>query len=415
MAVSDPEIKLTVYDREYGLGEVLIAANKDRLQQIFSNLAGENFCVQSVSGEILLGFENDYSRRVAIYLDIEISGYLCCCSNVSDETMLALEGILKMIVATQHQYLMFSSLHIETIHADYAELMEKNAQLQASEQRYMSLCNDLDQRVQAQVVIIEKRQQQLYQSERLSSVGRMAAGVAHEINNPMGFILSNLHTASRYAENLQAFARLMAGSPEYESIVSYWLKHDMAVELADFQALLEENIQGAERIKAVVSSLSGFSDFDLDKSETCNLDCLLRSATDMAFAGMKTHAKMKYEYHDLIDIQCNQANLKRAFFNIMRNALQAISDAGEIAVVASIRLSSIDIQIADNGCGMDAQTLAHAFDPFFTTRQVGQGVGLGLTAAREIIQAHGGTISLSSQPGVGTQVQLTMPVIITEK
>ncbi|MDQ1363123.1 MAG: two-component system, NtrC family, sensor kinase [Pseudomonadota bacterium] len=414
MTTPETSHMLEPYDREYDLADVLKAAGIERLQQIFSQVIGDHYCIQSVAGEVLMGKAENCAKRAAIYMDMEICGYLCVAAGVNDTLMAALENILKMIVAAQHQYLMISSLHIEAIHADYAALKDRNEKLQESEERYRKLCTELDQRVQEQIAEIEQRQQQLYKAERLASIGHMAAGIAHEINNPMGFILSNLQTASRYVENLKAFSVLMCQPSSIEAARVYWIEQQVAADIEDFPELLRENIQGAERVKSIVSSLMDFSGFNLEESEVCNLDALLRKAADMACAGVDRKIDVQYTLQAAVNVQCNRSNLIRAFFNVLRNAVQAIHDSGEIRIALSVCDAGVSLEITDNGCGMNAQTLEHAFDPFFTTRAVGQGVGLGLTAAREIIQSHGGTILLKSQTGQGTQVSIRLPVTARE-
>ncbi|MBZ0096317.1 MAG: histidine kinase, partial [Sulfuricella sp.] len=260
-----------------------------------------------------------------------------------------------------------------------------------------------------QVKIIEATQRQLYQAEKLASIGQLAAGVAHEINNPIGFIRSNLGTAQQYVRDLSRLAALMK-TGDIAQLQSAWQEADMGFLLEDFTALLGESMEGADRVTKIVSDLKGFSNVDQAEEEVVDLNDNLRFACNVLAGQIKDKAELVLELGVLPKTLCLPGHLNQVFLNLLLNAAQAITDRGRIEVRSEVSGNEIRIRIHDNGCGIPEGSLGRIFDPFFTTRPVGSGTGLGLAVCHDIVQAHGGRIEVESEVGVGTTFTVYLPV-----
>jgi signal transduction histidine kinase len=300
---------------------------------------------------------------------------------------------------------MVTDLHLEAVRADYAKLQQQNEALKLSEARYRELAESLDRKVKEQLQVLDERQRQLYQAERLASIGQLAAGVAHEINNPLGFAASNLASASRY---LERFAELKAACGEGEAAAA-WARLDLDFILEDFAGLLAETTQGLERIANIVKDLKGFSSVDQPEEQVVDVNALLDSLCAVIAGQKPAGVELRKEFGDVPQILCLPGHLGQALHNLLGNAFRAVGEHGTVTVRTFRNGDFLRLQIVDDGCGMDAETLARAFDPFFTTRPVGQGTGLGLTVARDIVLAHSGRIYLESQPGAGSTVTIDLP------
>jgi two-component system NtrC family sensor kinase len=397
------EIEPRPFDREFDLAELLAGIPLARMAQILTTLLDGEFRLVTAGGRLMLGCAEpfDQPRRVAVRHDLEALGHLESAS--VDETRLSTAaGMLEMILQLSARYLMAADLHIETVQEDYASLKE-------SEARYKALSEELEARVRQQVDTIETAQRQLYQAEKLASIGQLAAGVAHEINNPIGFIRSNLGTAQRYVGDLSRLVALMKAG-DIAQCRAAWERADMGFVMEDFAALLRESIDGADRVTKIVADLKGFSSVDQAEEEIVDLNDNLRFASNVLAGQLKEKVELVLELGVLPKTLCLPGHLNQVLLNLLLNAAQALADQGRITVQSDVVGNEIRIRIGDNGCGIPAGNLGRIFDPFFTTREVGSGTGLGLTVCRDIVQAHGGRIEVESEPGVGTVFTVYLPI-----
>ncbi len=397
------EIELRPFDREFDLAELLAGMPLARMAQILTTLLDGEFRLVTAGGRLVLGCTEpfDQPRCVAVRHDLEALGHLESAS--ADETRLSTAaGMLEMILQLSARYLMAADLHIETVQEDYASLKE-------SEARYKALSEELEARVRQQVDTIETAQRQLYQAEKLASIGQLAAGVAHEINNPIGFIRSNLGTAQQYVSDLSRLVALMKAGDIVQSRAA-WERADMGFVMEDFAALLLESIDGADRVTKIVADLKGFSSVDQAEEEIVDLNDNLRFVSNVLAGQLKDKAELVLELGVLPKTLCLPGHLNQVFLNLLLNAAQALADQGRITVQSDVVGNEIRIRIGDNGCGIPAGNLGRIFAPFFTTREVGSGTGLGLTVCRDIVQAHGGRIEVESEPGVGTVFTVYLPI-----
>jgi signal transduction histidine kinase len=246
------------------------------------------------------------------------------------------------------------------------------------------------------VAIIEQAQQQLYRSAKMQSVGQLAAGVAHEINNPIGFMTSNLRVAQDYLEELDP---KLADDPTSKAMIE------------DFRDLLGESIGGAQRVARIVADLKTFSNVDHADYTYCNLNDLVNTSLHLLQTRYPDLTPPRTELGELPKIQGYPAQLSEALLNLLDNAAQAVKKGGGITVTSGTnRSGGIRVIIEDDGAGIAEELREQIFDPFFTTRPVGSGIGLGLTEARNIILAHDGQIDVESHVPGGTRVTLQLPV-----
>ena len=263
---------------------------------------------------------------------------------------------------------------------------------------------------------LEEAQNQLLQSEKMASIGQLAAGVAHEINNPIGFVSSNVSTLRRYAQNLcdivQGYQDLAATikleiPAELRQLVA---DADLAFLFEDLPQLLSETEDGLQRVKRIVQDLKDFSRVDHNEWAVADLNAGLDSTLNVVRNEVKYKAEIVKDYGVLPGVRCVAAQINQVFMNLIVNAAQAIQDKGVITLHTRAEGDTVVIRISDDGCGMDDKTLRRIFEPFFTTKPVGKGTGLGLSLAYSIVQKHGGRLEVQSQPGAGTHFTLTLPV-----
>ncbi|MBU0485316.1 MAG: response regulator [Proteobacteria bacterium] len=269
---------------------------------------------------------------------------------------------------------------------------------------------------------LKASQDQLLQQEKMATVGLLMAGIAHEINNPLGFISSNLGSLKKYGERLTEFIseqdeviRSDAAAPLIvEQLAARRNKLKIDRIIMDFPELLEESVEGTERIKKIVQDLKGFSRTDTDQQAVADINQCLKSALGIVHNELKYKAQVTCEYGELPLTICNAQKLGQVFVNLLINAGQAIETEGEITVNTRLENGWIFVAISDTGCGIPEDIRQRIFDPFFTTKELGKGTGLGLAICRDIINKQGGKLELASEIGMGTTFSVSIPVITKE-
>ncbi|MDD4928826.1 MAG: ATP-binding protein [Gallionella sp.] len=405
------EISPRGYERALSLHELLSGVVPEKLSAALGSLLGSPARVVSADGSWALASAQPLpmgARRMPLFHDLEIAGYLETTSN-DDAHVRAAAMVLESIMRSGARYFMASEMHIEVVQADFEELKRKHEALMASEARYKALAEHLEARVKEQVEIIETAHRHLYHAEKLASVGQLAAGVAHEINNPIGFIRSNLGTALSYVQKFQSVAQYIKSCNDAE-LIGLWQAADLEFVMEDFPPLLQESIAGADRVTRIVADLKGFSSVDQTEEELVDLNDSIRSACNVAANRINSRADLKLSLGELPRLRCKAGHLSQVFLNLLLNAAQAMTQRGEIQVRSGIEQGQIVISVKDTGCGISPDILPRIFEPFFTTNDVGAGTGLGLTVSRDIILAHGGNIDVSSAIGAGTTVTIHLPI-----
>lgn len=264
---------------------------------------------------------------------------------------------------------------------------------------------------------LKATQAQILQREKMASIGQLAAGVAHEINNPMGFITSNLGTLDKYihkfTDYIDAQTQALA-SFESEEVTARLkdirkkLKLDYVLE--DIGKLIEESQEGADRVKKIVQNLKTFSRVDQAEYKPADINECIESTLNIVWNELKYKTTVEKEYGELPLIKCYPQQLNQVFMNLLVNGAQAIEKQGTIRIKTWTGDGSVNILISDTGSGIPEDKLSKIFDPFFTTKPVGQGTGLGLSIAYDIIKKHKGEISVESEVGKGTIFNIKIPV-----
>ena len=265
---------------------------------------------------------------------------------------------------------------------------------------------------------LEDAHSQLLQSEKLASIGQLAAGVAHEINNPIGFVNSNLDTLKNYAADLlqlvdayESGRHLLAADPDLLSRISAAReKADLEFLRDDIVSLINESIDGTARVRRIVQDLRDFSRVDEAEWQWADLHAGLESTLNVVWSEIKYKADVVRELGDLPLVECRPSQLNQVFMNMLVNAAQAIPERGIITLRSGRVDDTVWISISDTGKGIPQELLTRIFDPFFTTKPVGKGTGLGLSVSYGIVDKHGGHIDVVSQPGQGTTFTICLPV-----
>ncbi|SEL85401.1 PAS domain S-box-containing protein [Stigmatella aurantiaca] len=270
--------------------------------------------------------------------------------------------------------------------------------------------------------LAEHRQTQLIRAEKLASLGQLAAGVAHEVTNPVSYVISNLSTLSQYVSTLMPVLRLQEElsrehapdaallSSQFARLRELWSHEDLEYLLQDMPEMIEESLVGAQRIKEIIQSLRTFSRADDAKPQRADLNEELESSLRMVWSELKYKCEVKRDFAPLPPVTCYPTQLNQVFTNLLVNAAHAIETRGEIRVRTWQEGDEVVVQISDTGRGMSADTLARIFTPFFTTKPRGQGTGLGLSISYDIISRHEGRIDVKSAVNQGTTFTIHLPI-----
>jgi len=265
---------------------------------------------------------------------------------------------------------------------------------------------------------LEQAQAQLLQSAKMAALGQLAAGVAHEINNPAGFVLSNFFTLQEYTGNLLQLVdayRFAAesGAPDHPALQD---ADRRAGELnldymrGDVVSLLGDSQDGLVRIKRIVRDLLDFSHVDDEHWQTIDVHACIESTVTVVWNELKQKATLVRDYGALPAIRCVPARLSQAFMNLLINAVQAIAERGAITLRTGHEGDVVWIEVTDTGAGIAPEALPRIYEPFFTTKPVGVGTGLGMTLSYGIIQSHRGRIDVRSEVGRGTSFTVWLPI-----
>lgn len=259
---------------------------------------------------------------------------------------------------------------------------------------------------------LKRTQQQLVQSEKMASLGLLVAGVAHELNNPISFVLGNVHALQRYAERLQSYLDAIHGGADGERREQ--LRRELRIDhiVRDLKPLIEGTIEGAERTRDIVDGLKRFSAKDRDQEGRFNLTEVLERAVHWVVKASATPLEVAWDVPPDIPVSGSLGQLQQVMVNLVQNALDAAGKVGRPRLEISARTAGgeVEVRFRDNGPGIEPQHLSHVFDPFFTTKPVGKGTGLGLSISFGIVERHGGKLSAANHPEGGAVFTLRLPL-----
>ncbi|HEY9161416.1 MAG TPA: ATP-binding protein [Desulfomonilia bacterium] len=329
-----------------------------------------------------------------------------------------IKGIAKLLhhsintlIKNNLKRMLTSEIHTTIINHSYDELLHINKELSASEQKYRELAESLEIKVRERTEELKQAHTIMLQQEKMASIGSLAAGIAHEINNPMGFISSNLRTLSKYfskaKEMLSHYRSAVSSIPELdEATREKWKQLKLDFVFEDSMSLIDESLSGVERITVIVKNLRAVSHIDDTEigimninSEIDSIICLLAHETPFG-------TKFIRNYSAIPGLQCRLGLLSQAFLNILLNALQSRHDGLIVTIDTTSDEESVYITIADNGPGIAEDIKDRIFEPFFTTKDVGKGQGLGLTTAYDAITSHNGSIEVENKNGAVFKIKL---------
>ena len=293
--------------------------------------------------------------------------------------------------------------HQEQLAAEVAsrtsELKEANNRLAAEQSELTALLAKVDE-----------AQQQVLQSEKMAAIGQLAAGVAHEINNPIGFVTSNLGALRGYITHLLDLIDAYESEKPAE-IAQARQAADLDFLREDLPALLDESQDGLDRVRRIVQDLKDFSRVDQAEWQHADLNAAMESTLNVVRNELKYKADVIVELGNIPEIDCVPAQLNQVFMNLLVNAAQAIPERGKIFVRSGVDRNYVWFEVEDTGQGMNDETCRRIFEPFFTTKPVGKGTGLGLSISYDIVvKRHKGMLDVRSKPGVGTCFRITLPM-----
>jgi len=269
---------------------------------------------------------------------------------------------------------------------------------------------------QAELALARDR---LMQSDRLASIGQLAAGVAHEINNPVGYINSNLGTLAEYVDDLfrllDAYQALETPDGDADVLRRSIRELRESIQLdflrEDLGSLVAESREGVSRVRQIIEDLKDFSRAGEGEREALDLNRAMERTLNIVHNELKYKAEVVLEFGELPPVECQAPQIGQVMMNLLVNAAQAIEGQGRIVIRTGTQgAGQAWFEVEDTGQGIEREALRHIFDPFYTTKPVGEGTGLGLSISYGIVQRHGGRIEVDSHPGQGTRFRVVLPV-----
>ncbi|KMT66502.1 sensor histidine kinase [Catenovulum maritimum] len=267
---------------------------------------------------------------------------------------------------------------------------------------------------------LKKQEVQIIQQEKMASIGQLSAGVAHEINTPTGFVISNLETLNEYVQQLLDYLNEFNQIPEIKQTIEQNAQLSQTVEalqqkfelnylFEDLPELIKDSRMGLNRIKTIVTDLREFSHADGKSKEQVDINHVLKQTVHLVKNEIKHHAELDYQFQSTQNILGFPGKLSQVFLNLLLNASHAIDKQGKITIKSYDDNHLVIIEIQDNGKGIPPEIMTKIFDPFFSTKAVGKGTGLGLAISQEIIKQHEGEILVESQMNKGTLFKIKLP------
>ncbi|AYZ64555.1 histidine kinase [Burkholderia multivorans] len=323
-----------------------------------------------------------------------------------------LEDLVQVRTAELEQALRRYELTTETLQRTRAHMAREIEERKAAQAR-LEQEKDEQRRLLHE---LEETHVQLLQSEKLASIGQLAAGVAHEINNPIGFVSANLNTLKTWVRGLlDVVAAHEAALPRHDAETRVALTAaeraaDIDYIRGEIATLIDESIDGTMRVRRIVQDLRDFSRPGSDEWSVVDIHAGLESTLNVVHNELKYKADVVREYGDVPRVECLPSQLNQVFMNLLVNAAQAIPGRGVITIRTTSDGDYVTIAISDTGKGMPPDVMRRIFDPFFTTKPVGQGTGLGLSVSHGIVERHRGVIDVTSEPGRGSTFSIRLPI-----
>lgn len=431
------------FDREYGLADLL---DPQRVAAIFRQAAAEGllelslwypdgrpFFPEGLADPLPGDRGEEPAVRLPLRHEWETVGFLRAVKGPGLASA-AVEGaaactrtVLEALMAERCRCLMTSALHGEVVEDAYLRLQEKADALAVSEARFRALAARLEVEVRRQAEEIRTTQARLMERAQLASIGQLAAGMAHEINNPLGFIISNLGTLDQYGRDLGALLtaarrlwRRLEGAGgaaadedelrrEAAELEESARQGDLDYLLQDLPDLVREAREGGERIRAIVANLKAFAQPGVHAPAALDINRCLETTLQVLAPRMGDVVPV-CRLAPLPAIRGSESQIHQVLMNVILNAVQASPPGGRIRIATAVEDGRVVVAIGDEGPGIPPELHSRVFAPFYTTREVGAGCGLGLTLAYNIVQQHGGTIEVDRGPEPGATIVIRLPI-----
>lgn len=257
---------------------------------------------------------------------------------------------------------------------------------------------------------LEQANRQLLQSEKLAAIGQLAAGVAHEINNPVGYVYSNLQSLEGYLSDLFRLTDVVDEAKSLDDLRAVKQAIDYDFLRDDLTALLEESREGIERVKTIIAAMRDFSHIEEEEFKPADIHRAIETTLNLVNNELKYKAEVIREFSDLPEIDCIVSQINQVIMNLLVNAAHAIDEFGRITIRTRHDDTFAYIEIEDTGKGISPDHLNRIFEPFFTTKPIGKGTGLGLSLSFNIIEKHQGQLLARSEQGQGTCFIIKLPI-----
>ena len=382
-----------------GIDEPITDSNRDEIQEQFCDAFSE--ILNMIVGECLVQLQATYAKLTLTPPRVFFGKIRYPNFRTGRSVLLTPAGEVEC-----HFCLDLMRLDLATSYNDaLASLLEVNSKLKQANEH------------------LAQQQAHLVHSEKMASVGMLASGVAHEINNPLFFVESNLTTLNDYITIIESMISLYenlcvsVNSPDLDMLSALAAVRaesqgkDLDFVLEDTQHLVAETREGVSRIKAIVKSLKEFSHVDIGGVTDADLNLIVENSIALISHELSERCEVVVDCQNLPKVVCNAGEIGQVLIHMLVNASHAIQDSGQIHVRSYAEDGEVFLIIEDSGQGIDPGDLSHIFDPFFTTKPVGKGVGLGLSIAYGIIRKHNGSISVESEVGRGTKFTIRLPVV----
>jgi len=323
-------------------------------------------------------------------------------------------GLVRMMLGVGNKETDYQTFDVETLQLLGNDLwrIARRGRLETS------LKHRVNELVQANQRLADM-QLQLLQSEKMASIGQLASGVAHEINNPIGFVKSNLGSLAGYVDSLLVIVRAyeqmkhLQGEAVDAALLAIEQRKkdiDYTYVVEDVRKLIEESVEGVQRVSQIVLDLKNFSRTGDAVAQPADLQAGIESTINVVWNQLKYKVNVVREYTPLPLVHCVASQINQVVMNLLTNAEQSIAERGTITVRTGLQDDKVWFEVQDTGSGIAPDKLARIFEPFYTSKPVGQGTGLGLSISFGIVQRHGGSITVQSTPGVGSVFRVTLPM-----
>jgi len=357
-----------------------------------------------------------------VLLEGETAGKVTLRGRASEEKIIRiLSGMLAATITAMLRAnlkrILTTETHTKVVNQSYEELLETNKRLRTSEARYKDLASSLEEKVRERTEELRAAHSRMLQQEKMASVGQLAAGVAHEINNPLSFLASNINTLGKYVARFREMLLFYRSASGGDDTLSQFRKEagqkweSLRIDriMADVGELIAQSLEGAERVGKIVSDLKGFSHIDDGEEMPVDINSEIDKTLRVASYEMPEGAEIARDFEPLPAFTCNPALLCQVFLNLILNAAQSRRGPLRLSISTEEHNGEIAVTFSDNGSGIPEEIRSRIFEPFFTTKEVGAGKGLGLTVAYEIVTAYHGTITVESEQGKGACFTIRLP------